>query len=505
MTQTLQLTAMTLGKSVADWQQHIKKELSSIGYEVLQTGKSLTCYKTTWRTSSKNQGAVDAYAVTKVWAANEQTNIGITPKRVYLNHNGTLDQRQEWVILGSQTRPPSDRKLILERLKGLLHDLSSAGGIKEPLATVFLRTKDIAIDQAEIHYEPAAATSLKLCFVAETNDCQIALRDFANKLSLLLTKRNIVLEPLFVDINKLRTRLIELKEQGSLPEKPIPIFLMLRSKFHPADHSLIELLTLLDKTRVPWRRAYKEDDRRWSIRDQMGSIMRAAGLRDRRVTINKAPLPWSIGIDLAHPSATCSVLCTALTDPSGNLVEAWVKPHKKSEKISPAAIKGLLSSARQHVASLDENAKILIIRDGRLTDKELASTYLEGFSSKTAMIELRKRGNPIIIDKDTPSIPNSPISLSVKTESPNTHVVFSCTNPHVKFGFPQILKFHWRDDWVGSEWTSDDILITTQALCSAPGLGNGQHTLPAPIYWADGIAGASDTDLRFRGHNATNL
>ena len=38
-----------------------------------------------------------------------------------------------------------------------------------------------------------------------------------------------------------------------------------------------------------------------------------------------------------------------------------------------------------------------------------------------------------------------------------------------------------------------------------PGLGLRQRRLPAPIYWADGIAGASDDDLRFRGQCVVNL
>ena len=43
------------------------------------------------------------------------------------------------------------------------------------------------------------------------------------------------------------------------------------------------------------------------------------------------------------------------------------------------------------------------------------------------------------------------------------------------------------------------------ALVYAPGLGNKERTLPAPIYWADGIAAASDIDLRFRGQQTTHI
>ena len=41
------------------------------------------------------------------------------------------------------------------------------------------------------------------------------------------------------------------------------------------------------------------------------------------------------------------------------------------------------------------------------------------------------------------------------------------------------------------------------SLMYSPGLGNKLRGTPAPIYWADGIAGASDADLRFRGQKTT--
>jgi hypothetical protein len=85
------------------------------------------------------------------------------------------------------------------------------------------------------------------------------------------------------------------------------------------------------------------------------------------------------------------------------------------------------------------------------------------------------------------------------------HIAFMVTNPEVNFGFAQVLKLHWEERWNRIGLSTDQILGIVCAMSFSPGLGLHRHTLPAPVYWADGIAGASDTDLRFRGQRVTRL
>jgi len=49
-------------------------------------------------------------------------------------------------------------------------------------------------------------------------------------------------------------------------------------------------------------------------------------------------------------------------------------------------------------------------------------------------------------------------------------------------------------------FTAGELADTLVGLSLAPGLGMHRRERPAPIYWADGIAGASPTDLRFAGN-----
>lgn len=499
------LVAFTLEKSVVDWQMLLCEELRAIDYQVINAKTHLICHRFGWQDSVKGQAFIDAFALNKVWASNGNINVGIVPRRAYVSKDGEIDTRQEWVILGSQKRPASDRFLTLKRLKELSSDILSLKHVQGPLRTKALHLSADAAQLTEVRYANKPSTSLPLIFVAENHQCKSALKDYAEKLSSLLSARGLVFSPKFVDKSKLKARLRELTAQEIRPLNPPPVLLMLSSKTTATDRNLTELFGLLDALEIPWRRAYVDDDRRWSVRDQLGSIMRAAGLESARIKLRNMPLPWGIGIDLSHPSSDRSYICAALTDPSGNLAKAWLKSHSKSEKIRPDTLRELLTNARTYIREHDQNAKILIIRDGRLTPQEHAETYLNGFSRDTAMIEIRKNGNPIICNLESLSVAESLVSFIVETKTPKTHVVFSCTNPSAKIGFPKTLKFHWEEQWVGSAWTTDHILEVIQAMCSAPGLGLGNHTLPAPIYWADGIAGASDTDLRFRGHVVTKL
>ena len=64
---------------------------------------------------------------------------------------------------------------------------------------------------------------------------------------------------------------------------------------------------------------------------------------------------------------------------------------------------------------------------------------------------------------------------------------------------PAVTKITWRNDWNGLGLPPSQIASVLTASATAPGLGFQARNLPASIYWADGIAGSSDQDLRFRG------
>lgn len=71
--------------------------------------------------------------------------------------------------------------------------------------------------------------------------------------------------------------------------------------------------------------------------------------------------------------------------------------------------------------------------------------------------------------------------------------------PRLPDQLPNVLKLAWDDDMNGLQLDAASIAELVTASAAAPGLGLHPHHLPAALYWADGIASASDHDLRFRG------
>jgi mRNA-degrading endonuclease RelE of RelBE toxin-antitoxin system len=144
------------------------------------------------------------------------------------------------------------------------------------------------------------------------------------------------------------------------------------------------------------------------------------------------------------------------------------------------------------------------LRD-RIFEHENTRHYTEQSVGRVALLELRKRGNPLMLLDDQTRLPKHPVAAMIPNSDPNQHVAFMVTNPDVSFGFAQVLKLHWKNRWNAIGMDAASLTRTICALSYAPSLGLHRHTLPGPVYWADGIAGASDTDLRFRGQCVTLL
>ena len=167
------------------------------------------------------------------------------------------------------------------------------------------------------------------------------------------------------------------------------------------------------------------------------------------------------------------------------------------------ALQNIIRAAVSHIPEDSKVNGLLIMRDGRLFEKENHSFYRQGFGLPVSLIEVRKRRNPPILTGEFPGIPVEPMFAELPQKY-DSHVAMVVTLPAAKQKqFGQVMKIHWRDKWNELSLESRDIAAVITALVHAPGLGNKEHSLPAPIYWADGIAGASENDLRFRGQKTT--
>jgi hypothetical protein len=130
-------------------------------------------------------------------------------------------------------------------------------------------------------------------------------------------------------------------------------------------------------------------------------------------------------------------------------------------------------------------------------ENEDSNLYGGILESDVSLFEYRKRGNPQIawFDRSHSQI-REPLAALV----PGASTMFVITAPpRDERTLPSVAKVTWRSKWNGLELKPSEIANILTASSAAPGLGLHPRHLPAPIYWADGIAGANEEDLRFVG------
>ncbi len=291
-------------------------------------------------------------------------------------------------------------------------------------------------------------------------------------------------------------------DSGSPKRDPTPavLLLLLRANGEPVPEQCRSLMEGLDRNSLQWRRAYGDDPIEYSIPDQLPSILQAAGGRPHRTLLaDGTRLPWLIGIDLSHKwEADESTLCISLVDPDGLLQGAWCSRHSRNEQIDGARLRPLLRLAAQVVEERDDEPRILVVRDGRLFEGEDHRAYLELLGAASSLVECIKGGNPQLFLSTArgAQLPDRAMWAAV----PNACSGFLVPFPQrSRKALDRVLKIRCRPEWDGLGLGATGVAECLMASTFAPGLGLKRRTLPAPIYWADGIAGADDSDLRFRG------
>ena len=242
-----------------------------------------------------------------------------------------------------------------------------------------------------------------------------------------------------------------------------------------------------------------------SITTQLPSILQAAGGWPHRTWLadESRRLPWSIGIDLSHNDE--STLCVSLVDQYGLRQGSWCSRHSRNEEIEEKSLRRLLQLATQVVRDRDDDPRILMVRDGRLFENEDHRFYRELLGMPVSLVEWRKYGNPQLFlwTSSGPQLPGRAIWAPV----PNAYCGFLVPFPK-RARSTHVFKVWWDKNWddlrLGATGIAECLvaLTFTPGLGASPGLRGSRRNSPAPIYWADGIAGASDSDLRFRGQPA---
>lgn len=300
-------------------------------------------------------------------------------------------------------------------------------------------------------------------------------------------------------VARIRTRIEELARSGKPPTAGKCLLLVFPSRSQAPESETLSMMADLEDLGVQFRRAYADDPLKYSIPDQLPSMLLAAGGAPHRAPMRYlGNQVWTIGVDLAHwHGKSTSVLSLSLVDGDGLLAGAWTARQRRDETASAGALQLLLKECSERMHSLVEQPHVLVLRDGRMFENEDAELYRRILNVPLSLVEFRKRRNPqVIISMPEPEALREPFTAMI----PGTRTLFIGTcPPRDDRSLIRVSKITWEEDWNGLELSPQELARLLFVSSSAPGLGLHPKHLPSALYWADGIAGASDNDLRFRG------
>ena len=515
------LTAIRLGDYDDMWPKRVSKQAGEVGLEA-------EIYRTrVWihnQHPRRERGLVfhDGWEAWRCWLGPNQASIAFGPRRRYLDGKGCADYRREFKILGGRDRPLPPMDLIARTLE-LVDSMSRTFG-----PAVELQVEDEDALRFVRRHGPMGHSSVQVKLVEHYFKNGILLgdpepivlvvdtvpgvpgysSDFHDRLKRVAGQWNInQLSVHTAALARLETRLAEL-DAGESPKRRVAVVLCLGPREDHTPTRTLEVMRRLDQYGLRWRRAHSDDDRRWSVRDQFGSVLQALQAPLFTITYGAGKsLPWTIGIDLSHPHGSdTSTVAAALLDPGGSFVHAWTTTQRRDESISPPRLRSLLREASSSIDCLDPDAGVLIVRDGRLFEQENPRSYVDDLGRPATLVEVRKRMNPIAVDES-----NQPASCTIHAidrHDGNEQVRFlspaTTTGPSGGQSGRGVLKITWRRDLDGLE-LDECIPRVLLSHYFTPGLGLHQRNLPGPLYWADGIASASEYDFRFRGQPVTQI
>lgn len=499
-----------------DWIEPSERAYVNHGYQTRRVVQSLLVWN-----DVRTFGDIDysdGHAVSRLWLAPGRWALALTPRRLYFDGQD-LDPRPEREIVGSTRPKASERAQQIEAALNAFEVLARDARNPEPrpvgleAVSAPLETARRAIVGDAVAVVPPdglndlykrhgfeltpQVLAIAVCPLDGTPDR--VTQDVAGRIEQAARARGLAARVSRANIGALVERAQVLRETETPPAAGRCVLFVLPSKDQRPSSSAIELMDQLDSIRVPYRRCYADDPFNFSVPDQFPSILQACGglPHSSPTTAGETPV-WTIGIDLGHPQgAESSRVAMTLVDPKGRLVGAWTTSQRRDETVKADSLVRLLEgSSALYKEEASTNEGLVVMRDGRHFANERTALYGEMLGSSTSVLECRKRRNPLMLVGGTLAGDRAPFAGKV----PGARTMFLVSAPpRLPDQLPNVLKLAWDDDMNGLRLDAASIAELVTASAAAPGLGLHPHHLPAALYWADGIASASDHDLRFRG------
>ena len=487
-----------------DWKSLASEILDRAGLQVDPRRGSVRAWAATVK-----EPHVPGVELSRLSLGGRRAAIAITPRTIFLNDDGTSDNRPASEITRGNQAPAIPAKHQLAEIANTIQVLT--GHLQVSVVAVReLKTEPTIRRVGSEAMQPTASLNAayrEFGFDSVPSDWAVTIcpidgttpnmaRAMAQRFIRAAEARRAHLITRIASSDDLRHHASDVERgRGSLQKNTVVLFLAPDKESDLSADSL-SLLENLDRLGVRYRRAYVNDPWDFSVPDQLPSLLQAAGGRPHRVDIRVGERSvWSVGLDLSHHTQNSSLAVT-LVSPNGELVRAWTTQHRRDETIDVGHLTTLLGGAAQTIREFGTAEDVvLILRDGRLFENERAEMYLRPFTHPVGLVEVRKYRTPLVMVGPHPALAPSAF------EAAGGMIFLSCTPPRTKDILPSQLRVR-LDRSTQIRLEPRDVAQALIDLAAAPGLGMQRYTLPAPIYWADGIAGASDSDLRFRGSGA---
>lgn len=534
----------TLITAPTNWQKLAEKTLSNSGWTVHPVKAQLHA----WRVDdikSVTLGLVyaEGIVIRRIWIGKNHSHLSlcVTSHRYYFRENQRsfpLHEREHELLIGRV--PPRPNKIsILEIVRKGKEDLCAINGFEEidadPESTTYnALEKSLAVGgDGEIfplvsdmwrRIVRAGAfrmpSKLNLYVVADTDRPGGALQS-ADYVRFLEQKWQEVgkgqgnLDVKFFKLSQILARM-ESSKPPVVTTDSIFLLAVTGRRGEKLPDAQARVMTFFDEIGQAYRLfSYDNKNLRYSASNQLLSMIQSAGGLPYHL---KLPFPENfedgiiVGVDLGHDRDNlCSVAVASAVAPDGAFLCASKVRLPLNEALKGSMVVRLLKSVLKDVEqNYGRNiGKVLIMRDGlvparkQYSDQESVKDYIDSLDVPTSLIEVRKRGNPLLWQED---------GLRILPTVPGT--IFAPRGGNVRLltayesieqaGPPRTFKIAIPRGADTFNWGLDAYTAIVCGLCYSPSLGVKPH-LPGPIYWADGIAKTSDKDNRFRGQSVRTI
>jgi hypothetical protein len=142
--------------------------------------------------------------------------------------------------------------------------------------------------------------------------------------------------------------------------------------------------------------------------------------------------------------------------------------------------------------SLSISEKWVVMRDGKSFGNDGMHELLKSLGSKVTYVEVIKDPVPFITDANKPAAPGGLAILEGGQEA-----ILQTESPLIRHQIGRPIRLRIKYNPAGR--SIESIATAVFSLCHSPTLGLRTTRIPAPTYWADGLAKESGKSIQFGG------